>query len=80
MSEETKTPITAEPKTRRQFVRTAAGIAVTAPAVAVLLSGTTIPTAAQAAYEHTFTPGGTVNAIDDPTNNLGDLGGTGDVF
>jgi hypothetical protein len=34
-------------KTRRAFVRTAAQVAVTAPAVSILLAGTTKPAAAQ---------------------------------
>ncbi len=37
-----------EPKTRRTFVKTAAQVAVTAPAVAMLLSATTKNAAAQA--------------------------------
>jgi len=36
-----------EGKTRRAFVRTAAQVAVTAPAVSILLAGTTKPAAAQ---------------------------------
>lgn len=35
---------------RRDFVRTSAAVAVTAPAVAVLLSASTKPAAAQSAY------------------------------
>jgi hypothetical protein len=41
-------------KTRRDFVKTAAQVAVTAPAVAMLLSATTKPAAAQiSAYQAT---------------------------
>jgi hypothetical protein len=38
-------------KTRRAFVRTAAQVAVTAPAVGILLSASTKPAAAASAYQ-----------------------------
>ena len=46
MNEEIK-KVAEEGKTRRSFVRTAAQVAVTAPAVSVLLAGTSKPAAAQ---------------------------------
>jgi hypothetical protein len=48
MEEEKK--VEAAQQSRRAFVKTAAQVAVTAPAVAMLLSATTKPAAAQAAY------------------------------
>jgi hypothetical protein len=47
MSDETKPA----PKTRRAFVKTAAQVAVTAPAVAVLLNASTKPAAARTLYQ-----------------------------
>jgi hypothetical protein len=46
MADETKIETTETQKSRRDFVKTAAQVAVTAPAVAVLLSATTKPAAA----------------------------------
>jgi len=49
MADENKietTEIAADGKTRRTFIKTAAQVAVTAPAVAVLLNATTTPAAA----------------------------------
>jgi hypothetical protein len=46
MNEEIK-KVAEEGKTRRSFVRTAAQVAVTAPAVSILLAGTSKPAAAQ---------------------------------
>jgi hypothetical protein len=46
MSDETS----AAPKTRRAFVRTAAKVAVTAPAVVMLLNASTKPAAAGVVY------------------------------
>jgi len=50
-------------KTRRAFVRTAAQVAVTAPAVGLLLSATTKPAAAQTAYQASQ-----LHILDDFTN------------
>jgi hypothetical protein len=69
---ESKTETT-EPaqKSRRTFVKTAAQVAVTAPAVGLLLSATTKPAAALTAYSATtfhvlddFTSGNTHEDID----------------
>ena len=48
-------------QSRRAFMKTAAQVAVTAPAVAVLLNATTMPTAAQAAYS--IDDRGTINDL-----------------
>ena len=73
MADETKIETTeAEHKTRRSFVTTAAQVAVTAPAVGLLLSATTVPAAAQiSVYEATtnhilddFTFGNTEEDVD----------------
>jgi hypothetical protein len=48
MAEDSKITGTETPKTRRDFVRTSAQVAVTAPAVALLLNATATPAAAQA--------------------------------
>jgi hypothetical protein len=47
MADETKIETTETQKSRRDLVKTAAQVAVTAPAVAVLLSATTKPASAQ---------------------------------
>jgi hypothetical protein len=64
-----------EPKTRRAFVRTAAQVAVTAPAVAVLLGGTPASaqqlTLYQATQHHVlddFTFGNTREDLENNTN------------
>ena len=52
MAEETKILTTeVEQQSRRAFVKTAAQVAVTAPAVGLLLSATTMPAMAQTAYQ-----------------------------
>ena len=80
-------------KTRRSFVKTAAQVAVTAPAVSILLAGTTKPAAAQisayvASQNHIlddFTFGNThedVDALELGTNfnPLNGLANQDDVF
>ena len=51
MADETKIGHTDGLKTRRAFVTTAAKVAVTAPAVAMLLNASTKPAAAQQIYQ-----------------------------
>jgi hypothetical protein len=74
MSEQDKVPAVeaGETKSRRAFVKTAAQVAVTAPAVALLLSASSKPAAAQvAAYdkngENASDQGGDdTDGVDDP--------------
>ena len=69
MAEETKIEATeVQKKTRRQFVKTSAQVAVTAPAVAMLLSATTKPAMAKL-YGIGNGTGNTGNAHDDPNKN-----------
>jgi hypothetical protein len=60
-------------KSRRQFVMTAAQMAVTAPAVVALLSAST--KAAKADEHNVYATG-----LDDPGNAQGDLGGIHGIF
>lgn len=54
MADETKIgPATGVEKTRRSVVTTAAQVAVTAPAVGLLLSATTVPASATSLYQAT---------------------------
>jgi negative regulator of sigma E activity len=75
MANETKTEASKPAlKTRRAFVTTAAQVAVTAPAVAMLLSATTKPAAAQTRPYNASN----LNAFDDGTGPGNDVctGGT----
>ena len=52
MEDENKveTPEEAKSKARRKFLKTAAGVAVTVPAVTMLLNATTVPASAAGLY------------------------------
>ena len=66
-------------KTRRAFVKSAAQVAVTAPAVGLLLSASTKAQAAEPPYSN---PGPLGDDFNPPGDFLGDLGGDalGDDF
>jgi hypothetical protein len=66
MAEETKIEgIVSEQKTRRSAIKTAAQVAVTAPAVGLLLSAGTKSAMAQVAYGHVDNPSADDNGADD---------------
>jgi hypothetical protein len=75
MADETKTnPIDSGAKNRRAFVKTAAQVAVTAPAVVMLLSATTKPASAQAVRYAINTGNTGDNAFFDDTTPNGQAG------
>ena len=79
MAEETKIEgIVSEQKTRRSAIKTAAQVAVTAPAVGLLLSAGTKSAMAQATYGHVDVPNADDNGLDDGfinADNTDTLGG-----
>jgi len=78
MAEETKIETT-EQKTRRTAIKTAAQVAVTAPAVGLLLSASTKSASAATLYIHDRND---IKPSDDPitaNNNFTDLGIGGDT-